>query len=132
MKDFQYQPNLTGLIVIEDEQKQFDDFFYSGHPQFLIPNFSEHKKDIWLSFLSYLEKEYNEGEEVYDQDGGELSEQTIINKETGLTKCKYTAYGIQLKEEDEPRDIEVEIHGFVVLNQFGESYFIATKISEKV
>ena len=116
-----YTPNLTGLTILKtkDEQKSF---FWDGHPQFLIPDFYKEKCDIWISFIEYLQRINNK--EIFDQDGGEIYENEIINSETGLTKCKYRAY-VMIGEQDEYEEICIEIEGYLVK----ENYFLATKVS---
>ena len=112
MNQFVYDPDLTGLKIIKTKQEQHDMFFYSGHPEFLIPDFSIDcpLQDIWTAYLDYLDLQSEDGE-VFDQNGGEVSDRVILNEETGLTKCIYTAYGIELNSGDDIRDIEVEIEG---------------------
>jgi len=137
MKQFNYNPILSRRIIKEKDE-QFDKFFYQGHPLFLIPDFSQYPEDIWLSYMSFLEKDYSC--EVYDQDGGEVQDIQIINPNTGLTKCTYIAYGIMLDESDDPQDIDVEIEGYIMevppntdFNQssFEKYVFMATKVFEK-
>jgi hypothetical protein len=137
MKQFNYNPILSGRIIKEKDE-QFDKFFYQGHPLFLIPDFSQYPEDIWLSYMSFLEKDYSC--EVYDQDGGEVQDIQIINPNTGLTKCTYTAYGVMIDEDDEPQDIDVEIEGYVMEvpphtdfneSSFDEYVFVATKVFEQ-
>jgi hypothetical protein len=91
MTEFNYNPTITGR-VIKTKEEQFDTFFYQGHPLFLIPDFNQNPEDIWLSYMEFLEK--NHSCEIYDQDGGEVHSIEIIDENTGLTKCIYTAYGI--------------------------------------
>ena len=137
MKQFNYNPILSGRIIKEKDE-QFDKFFYQGHPLFLIPDFSQYPEDIWLSYMIFLEKDYSC--EIYDQDGGEVQDIQIINPNTGLTKCTYTAYGIMLDESDDPQDIDVEIEGYIMEvpphtdfneSSFDEYVFMATKVFEK-
>lgn len=135
MTEFNYTPNLSSLIpgpqgprIIRTKEEQFDKFFYQGHPLFLIPDFNQNPEDIWLSYMEFLEK--NHSCEIYDQDGGEVHSVEIIDGNTGLTKCIYTAYGISLDENDEPQDIDVEIEGYVVEMPTGEYVFVATKVFE--
>lgn len=125
MKKFTYTPDLTGLKILKTKKAQ-QDFFYSGHPDFLIPDFCEDPSDIWLSFLGYLEREIED--ETYDQNGGEVSDNEIISPD-GLTKCVYTAYDIQLTEDSEEEDYTVDITGYVVENTDEEEmYFVATEV----
>lgn len=128
---FNYTPLITGK-VIKTKEEQFDKFFYQGHPLFLIPDFNSNPEDIWLSYMDFLEK--NHSCDIYDQDGGEITSYDIIDPNTGLTKCIYTAYGIQLGESDEPQDVEVEIEGYieeVPQGSFSEYIFVATKVFEQ-
>ena len=124
-KIFEYKINLNGLNVIKSNRDQDNRFFYKGHTDFLIPDFMKEKCDIWLSFLDYLEKDRGE---IYDQDGGEISKHDILNKETGLTYCRYTANGIIFDEGDDPVDINVDIEGYVI-QDFLDTYFLAQKVT---
>lgn len=125
-KVFNYTPDLTGLKVIKTDKEQYKKFFYSGHPYFLIPDFCEQPSDIWLSFLDFLESEIED--EVYDQNGGEVHNNVVINSD-GLTKCVYTAY-VQLTEDSEEEEWNVEIKGYVVENTSEEEvYFVATDVT---
>lgn len=132
MKTFNYNPNLSNLTILKTEDEQFDKFFYQGHPLFLIPDFNPDLEDIWLSFLDYLEKSI--GKPIYDQDGGEVTSKTILDSNTGLTKCIYEAYGINFDKDDDPVDIIVEIEGYVVHDSNNingiDYYFVATKVTE--
>lgn len=123
MKTLTYKPDLSKGIILKTNNEQHN-FFSLGHPCFLIPDFSNDKCDIWFSFMDYLEK--INGEEIYDQDGGEIVSHEIINFATGLTKCKYIAY-VQLRDDKPFEDIEVEIEGYVIARG-GELYFAATKV----
>lgn len=111
--------------IIKTESEQFDKFFYSGHPTFLIPEFSEYPEDIWLSFMSYLEKVNNKT--IYDQDGGEITYHKIID-DTGLTVCTYEAYGISFSEDEDLVDYKLEITGYVISRDKMCADFYATKI----
>ena len=121
MKYFIYKPDLSGLKVLKTNYEQFEQFFYKGHPQFLIPDFNSEPTDIWISYLDYLEKIY--GEEI-DDDGGEVSSHKVIDNETGLTRCTYTAYGICT--DDVCRDHILRIEGYVVLDVENDSHFVVT------
>lgn len=124
-KFFEYNVDLSTLKVIKDVDRQFDKFFYKGHPEFLIPDFSIYKEDIWTSYLNYLEKDL--GKEVWDQDGGEIIEYQLIDENTGLTRVDYTAYGIMIDEDSECEDHDIDIEGYVI--QDGkETYFLTTKV----
>jgi hypothetical protein len=112
------------LDVIRDENKQYSMFFYNGHPLFLIPDFSKSKCDIWKSFLDFLEETNNN--DIYDENGGEVHSYEIIDKETGLTRCKYTAYDIMLDEDSDHQDYELEIEGYVINDT--EPYFLTTSV----
>jgi hypothetical protein len=130
MTEFNYNPTITGR-VIKTKEEQFDTFFYQGHPLFLIPDFNQNPEDIWLSYMEFLEK--NHSCEIYDQDGGEVHSIEIIDENTGLTKCIYTAYGITLDENDESQDVDLEIEGYVVdipEGNINEYVFVATKVFE--
>ena len=96
-KFFEYNVNLSTLKVFKDVDRQFDKFFDKAHPEFLIPDFSSIKDDIWNFYLEYLEKDL--GREVWDQDGGEITDNQIIDEDTGLTKVTYTAYDIMIDED---------------------------------
>jgi hypothetical protein len=124
-KFFEYDVDLSTLKVIKDVDRQFDKFFYKGQPEFLIPDFSNCKEDIWDSYLEYLEKDL--GREIWDQDGGEIIEYQVIDEETGLTKVSYTSYGIMVDEDSECEDHDIDIEGYVI--QDGkETYFLTTKV----
>lgn len=126
MKNITYTPNLSNLKIIKDKDEQHRKFFQEGHPYFLIPDFNPQPADIWLSFLDFLEKEFDV--EIWDQNGGEVYDKKIIDDKTGLTKCIYNAYEIQISEDSEPEDWMVQIVGYVVENQNNESYFVATEV----
>jgi len=128
MQTLGYNIDLTGLKVLKTNQEQYNELFISGHPCFLIPTFNEYPSDIWTSYLDYLETIHGE---IWDQDGGEIVEYNVIDKETGLTKCIYEVYGIQFGEDDEPIDITVEIIGYVVMEDDGDVYFLATMVTER-
>ena len=128
MKTLEYTVDLTDKIVVKTEEEQFDKFFYSGHTAFLIPDFCDQEEDIWLSFMEYLENNHNNGEELYDQDGGEITSKKVINETTGLTKCTYEAYGIVLNEGDDETDYKLDIEGYIIEDGL-DYYFLATKVS---
>ena len=136
MIEFNYNPKITGR-VLKTREEQYDKFFNGGHPRFLIPDFSSYPEDIWLAYLDFLANAYEC--EMFDQDGGEVHSIEILDINTGLTKCIYTAYGVILDERDEPQDVDVEIEGYVVemapLTEFNESkhtvyVFVATMVFE--
>jgi len=125
MKKFEYNIDTSAFKVIKNADSQFDKFFYKGHPEFLIPDFSDYKEDIWTSYLDYLEKQL--GKEIWDQDGGEITDNQIIDKKTGLTKVTYTAYGIMIDEDSDCEDHDIEIEGYVIQDE-KDTYFLATKV----
>lgn len=127
MTQFNYKPDLSNVRVVNTSSEQ-QKFFVDGHPNFLIPDFAICPTDIWLSYMDFLEDQVILGE-IYDQDGGEITSHHIIDRNTGLTKCVYEAYGIMMDENDEPQDVEVEIEGYVV-EKDGEYLFYATKVFE--
>jgi hypothetical protein len=127
MKQFDYNPRITGR-VIKTEKEQFE-FFMQGHPQFLIPDFYPNADDIWITYMVYLEK--LNSKDLWDQDGGEVHSYQILDQNTGLTKCIYTAYGIMFDEDSEPKDFDVEIEGYVVEVPMTGFVFMATKVFEK-
>ena len=108
--------DLSNLNVIKTEDEQFNEFFYSGHPLFLIPSFNDYPVDIWLGLLDYLETEYDK--KCWDQDGGEITFHKIIDKSTGLTECVYEAYQISFDEDEIPKDYTVIVTGYVVQDLF--------------
>lgn len=127
MTKLNYNVNISNLDILKTEYEQHSLFFNSGHPMFLIPDFCNVKADIWTSYLEYIEKIYNC--ECYDQEGGEITSHSIINIDTGLTKCTYTAYEVVINDGDDPQDIDVEIEGYVVCDN-DVNYFLATKVIE--
>ena len=86
-KVFEYDVDLSTLKVIKDVDRQFDKFFYKVNPEFLIKDFSSIKDDIWSSYLDYLEKDL--GKEVWDQDGGEITDNEIIDEWEYLVENKH-------------------------------------------
>ena len=124
-KFFEYNVDLSALKVIKDVDRQFDKFFYKVNPEFLIPDFSSIKDDVWSSYLDYLEK--NLGREICDQDGGDITDNEIIDGETGLTKVIYTVYGIMLDEDSDCVDHDIKMEGYVIQN-CDETYFLTTKV----
>jgi len=129
MKQFNYNPIINGKIL-KDRKEQEENFFYQGHPNFLIPDFSGQEGDICLIHLDYLEKKNSC--EIYDQSGGELHSYQVIDPTSGLTKCTYTAYDIMMDEDSDPEDFDVEIEGYVVENIVSgikDYIFVATKVT---
>lgn len=124
-KFFEYNVDLSTLKVIKDVDRQFDKFFYKVNPEFLIPDFSSIKDDIWSSYLDYLEKDLDK--EVFDQDGGDITDNEIIDEETGLTKVIYTAYDIMIDEDSDCMDHDITIEGYVIQDK-RDTYFLATKV----
>lgn len=124
-KFFEYNVDLSTLKVIKDVDRQFDKFFDKAHPEFLIPDFSSIKDDIWNSYLEYLEKDL--GREVWDQDGGEIIEYQLIDENTGLTRVDYTAYDIMIDEDSDCEDHDITIEGYVIQEK-KETYFLTTKV----
>jgi hypothetical protein len=125
---YNYIPNLTGLTVIKTLPEQEKAFWYQGHPGFLIPDFNaESEEDIWIGFLNYLETVILNGNELYDQNGGDCQDITLLDPATGLTKCRYIATGIILREGDSEQDINVDVEGYVVSNST-YAYFVATRV----
>lgn len=124
MNLFNYKVNLIGLNVLKTDVEQTDLFFYQGHPEFLIPEFSPNLEDIWISFLNYLEKIHGK---ITDQNGGEIISYEILDKDTGLTQCKYVAYDIQIDDKSDMTDIPVKIEGYVVKDK-DRVYFLTTKV----
>ena len=129
MNHFNYTPNVTGLRTLKTEKEQNENFFYDGHPVFLIPDFSTQPGDIWLIYMDFLEKDMDC--EIWDQDGGEITSHSIMDANTGLTKCTYTAYGLMLDEDEDPQDVDVEIEGFIVETVNQGFQFWATKVFEQ-
>lgn len=136
MKTFNYTPNLAGLNIVKNETEQNNKFFYSGHPNFLIPDFTPKTEgypqieDIWTSYVTYLEKVKKK--ECYDQDGGEIISHSIIDILTGLTKCTYEAVMVSFSENEEPKDYLVEVEGYIIEESDKSCYFLATKVTEGV
>lgn len=126
MTNFIYKADLSGLTVLKTNYEQYEHFFYKGHPNFLIPDFNSQPIDIWIGYLDYLEN-INGGE--VEDDGGEVSSHKVIDNETGLTRCTYTAYGICT--DDVCTDHILYIEGYVVLDSEDDSYFIATLVEIK-
>jgi hypothetical protein len=124
--DLNYSPCLGGLDVIKNEKEQFDEFFYSGHPYFLIPDFNRNKDDIWLSFMDYYEKEKNI--DLYDQNGGEIIEHKVIDSVSGLTECKYQSYGFIEDKDSDEFDCLLTIQGYVIKDEENGNYFLATSV----
>ncbi len=124
MRTHIYTPDLSGKRIIVDDQEQFDKFWSSGHPEFMVPDFNASMpEDIWTGFLTYLDN-MNSGE-IWDQNGGEVYHKEVVDPSTGLTRCKYVAY-VTLREGEEERQIEVEVHGYVV--EGDRVYFLATRV----
>lgn len=123
MKQLNYTPDLTGLTILKTEDEQFENFFYSGHPNFMIPDFCEEPADIWISYLDHIERLIGRG--IYCDDGGEVISRKIMAD--GLTSCVYEAYGVMIDEDSEPVDLKLEIEGYVV--GFDDEYhFAVTKV----
>lgn len=120
-----YTPNLTGLTIISNPQKQHELFFFDGHPKFLIPDFNQEPTDIWISYEDYIDKAFGA---IFDQNGGEILSHKIINQ-NGLTSVEYTLYDISLElDPDDYKDYNITIEGYVVEDK-GNVYFLATKVT---
>ena len=130
MKTYTYNPDLSNVNVLKTQKEQNDNFWISGHPDFLIPDFNEELEDIWTSFMTWYEREILDGNEIYDQNGGEVVESKITDSNTGLTACKYVAE-IQPFEVDgkdyEFKECDVYVEGYVVQKN-ERTYFAATKV----
>jgi len=134
MIQLNYNPTITERIL-KTEDDQYENFTYQGHPNFYIPDFFREPCDINQSFLDYYAK--INSCEIWDCDGGEPSYE-IIDHNTGLTKCTYSEYGVTTSEDDDPKDLIIEIEGYIVeappMSQFNdddevETYiFVATKV----
>lgn len=127
MRTYIYTPDLSKVRVVKDVKEQRN-FFGKGHPQFLIPDFCKELQDIWTSFMEYYEREFLSGEEIYDQNGGEVDTEKIIDSATGLTRCKYTAWFQPTDDADPDGEFEVLIEGYVVVSDEPDYYFFATKV----
>lgn len=115
---------MTSLTILKSEDKDFKEFFRDGHPNFLIPDFDPKPSDIWITYLDYRAKQL--GHEVWDQDGGEVENVEVLNLQTGLTRCTYAPWVVDNQEDDEDfKEKEIDITGFVVRNEQGEVYFLA-------
>ena len=124
---FNYTPDLSKYTILKTDEEQFEEFFISGHPNFLIPDFTPDIMDIDLGFLMYFEKTYGE---PYDSDGSEVYEYGIVDEETGLTECKFVGKDYQLSKDYEAEDYEVEIEGYVVRDEQEDVvFFLATKVT---
>lgn len=120
-----YTPNLTGLTIITDPNRQHDLVFVHGHPLFLIPDFNPNPTDIWLSYEDYIEKTY---EPIYDQNGGEIVSYVPINT-NGLMRVEYVLDDLSLESDPDNYDTySLTIEGYVIENPDGTGYFLATKI----
>jgi len=121
--------------ALKTKEEQFDEFYYSGHPLFLIPDFFEEEDDIWTSFMNFLEKEFDK--EIYDQDGGEIIHKEIIDVNTGYSRCVYEALEINFSIDEEPKNYQVEVFGYIIINEenintdFAKYYFLATEVNIK-
>ncbi len=121
-----YNPDLSKFIIITDKVEQHDKLFCEGHPYFLIPDFCSEPSDIWLSYEDYIESVH---EEIYDQNGGEITS-TVIIDDKGLTKIEYELYGISfVSDEDKESDYKLQIEGYVVTDDKEQTFFLATKVS---
>jgi len=127
-KSFKYNPDISGLNIIDSTTEQQKLFFHKGHPEFLIPDFYPEKADIWASALDFIEKENDE--EIYDQEGGEITYHYVDTK-TGLTSCTYTLYDVCMTEDDDPMDINISIKGYVIDEgiDYPHTYFLATEVN---
>jgi hypothetical protein len=120
-----YTPNLTGLTIISNPQKQNELFFFDGHPKFLIPDFNAEPTDIWISYEDYIDKRFGK---IYDQNGGEILSHKIINQ-NGLTLVEYVLYDISLESNpDDYKEYNITIEGYVV-DDGNDVYFLATKVT---
>lgn len=119
-----YNVDVSNLQVFKNEEDMYKYFFYSGHPGFLIPDFHKEIYDISSSFIDYLEKYYENN--IFDQNGGEIHSYKIVDNDSGLTECSYTAYDIMLDEDASEEDYELTIKGYVINTD--EPYFLATEV----
>lgn len=127
MAEFNYRPDLSDMKIIKTDVEQHNKFFYKGHPEFLIPEFSNESDDIWIIYGDYL-KRVKESE-IYDEDGGEITYHKVINKSTGLTECIYTAYGINFQKDGYMMDYKVKMEGYVV-EKNEKTYFVTTYVDD--
>ena len=137
IKIFNYDiSNYDISTALKTKDAQFDEFYYSGHPLFLIPDFSEYPDDIWLSFLSFLEKE--KGKDCYNDDGGEIIENTILDENNGYSRCVYDACEINFSKDEETKNYQVEVFGYIIIDEdnsddkFTTYYFLATEVNIKI
>ena len=135
MKQYTYNPNITGLTIITDPNKQYDLLFSDGHPRFLIPDFNAEPTDIWLSYEDYIEKTLGA---IYDQNGGEITSHTPIGN--GLVRVEYTLDDISLESDpDNYKQYHITIEGYVAIGAplitsngtvtNDGAYFLATKVT---
>jgi len=119
--------------ALKTKDEQFDKFYYQGHPNFMIPDFLHLPADIWATFFEFIEKEF--GKEVYDDDGGEVIENTLLDVNTGYSRCVYEAWGINFSEDEETKDYQVEVFGYIIpfdkTNKKEGYYFLATEVNIK-
>ena len=132
-KTFDYDiSNYDISTALKTKESQFNKFYYSGHPDFMIPDFSNIPNDIWDSFISFLEKEKGD---VYDQDGGDFISETILDPITGFSSYEYEVYGIFFSEDEPPIDYLLEIKGYIIpfdkTNKKEGYYFLATNVNIK-
>jgi len=124
--ELNYTPNLTGLTIVTDPDKQRDLVFGEGHPRFLIPDFNQNPEDIWLAYEDYIEKKYGT---IYDQNGGEITSYSPIDN-SGLMKVEYVLNDLSLEsDEDNYREYNITIEGYVISVDTFEGYFLATKVT---
>lgn len=120
--ELNYTPNLTGLTIVTDTNKQIELVFGEGHPLFLIPDFNQYPEDIWLSYEDYIEVKYGR---IYDQNGGEIISYTPIDN-SGLMRVEYILNDLSLEsDKDNYKEYNITIEGYVI----SEGYFLATKVT---
>lgn len=124
-KSLIYTPDMTGVEIIKEGDDRWEDFFWGGHPYFLIPDFGEKPDDICISYEDYIEKIY---EDIYDQNGGEIITKKTISND-GKILVEYTLYDISLvSTPDDFKEYTIFIEGYVV-EKNDELFFMATKVT---
>jgi hypothetical protein len=129
MKTYIYTPDLSKVTVHKTQEEQDLILWCSGHPDFLIPDFNPKLEDIWTSFMTWYEREMLNGDQIFDQNGGEVRNSAIIDPTTGLTKCIYVAemQPLDTGKEYDFREFKVHVEGYVV-DDGDQAYFAATKV----
>jgi hypothetical protein len=129
---FTYTPDLTGLKICIDPDRQCDLVLSGGHPRFLIPDFHSDPNDISWTYEDYINKKIGKA----FSNGGSIDKFEDVGR-GGLIRVEFRLYDVEFESDlENVSDWVIEIEGYVIdesnPNQehiLGHGYFIATKVA---